>query len=189
MSKRTRNTESLTSPTAHLHGVLVDVLGVGVLLLGKSGIGKSECALDLVMRGHRLVADDLIRVERSEEGKLYGSSHELGRHLMEIRGLGIIDIGKLFGIAATRDRKRIQLVIELVESDVEIKDLTGLESESYEILGVKLPLRRIPVRPGRNLTAIVEVAAREYLLEEEGYHTAVQLEERLITKMREGGKE
>jgi HPr kinase/phosphorylase len=97
-----------------LHGVLLDVLGAGVLILGKSGVGKTECALDLVMRGHRLVVDDLIQIERGHEGILYGFSHELGRHHMEIRGLGIIDIEKLFGISATSEKKQIELVIELI---------------------------------------------------------------------------
>lgn len=169
----------------HLHGVLVDVFGVGVLIVGRSGIGKSECALELVMRGHRLVADDLICLERSPEGKLYGYGEELGRYLMEIRGLGIVDIEKLFGVAATRPRKRIHLVIELVDQGGEVMDRTGLERRKWEALGVELPLRRIPVTPGRNLSIIVEVAARNFLLEERGMRAPEELDRRLRQRMGE----
>ncbi len=167
-----------------LHGVLIDVLGVGVLILGKSGIGKSECALDLVMRGHRLVVDDLIQIEKWRDGSLYGFSHDLGRHHMEIRGLGLVDIEKLFGIAATTDRKRIELIIELVEPEECIDDRVGLKEETYTILEVKIPRKRIPVRPGRNLTAIVEVAARDYLLKKGGYNTAREFEKELLMNLK-----
>ena len=118
-----------------LHGVLLDVLGVGVLILGKSGIGKTECALDLVMHGHRLVADDLIQIEKGPDSSLSGVSHEQGRHHMEIRGLGIIDIEKLFGISATSEKKPIDLVIELVGPEESIIDRVGLETETYTIMG------------------------------------------------------
>lgn len=170
-----------------LYGVLIDVLGVGVLILGKSGIGKSECALDLVMRGHRLVVDDLIQIEKGRDGAIYGFSHELGRHHMEIRGLGLIEIEKLFGIAATRDKNRIELVIELVEPEECISDRVGLEDEIYTILGVEIPRKKIPVRPGRNLTAIVEVAARDYLLKKEGYHAAKEFEKELLISLKKKG--
>ncbi len=171
-----------------MHGVLIDVLGVGVLLLGKSGIGKSECALDLIMRGHRLVVDDLIQMEKGRDSVLYGFSHDLGRHHMEIRGLGLIEIEKLFGVAATRDKKRIELVIELVGPEECIDDRVGLDEETYTILGVEIPRKRIPVRPGRNLTAIVEVAARDYLLKKLGYHAAKEFEKELLVNLKKSGQ-
>ncbi len=170
-----------------LHGVLIDVLGVGVVILGKSGVGKTECALDLVMHGHRLVADDLIQIEKERDGILYGFSHELGRHHMEIRGLGIIDIEKLFGISATSEKKQVELVIELVDPEESINDRVGLEEETYTIMEVETPRKRIPVRPGRNLTAIVEVAARDYLLKKRGYHAAKEFEQELLKNLKKRG--
>ena len=173
-----------TSLRISLHGVLIDILGVGVLILGKSGIGKTECALDLVIRGHRLVVDDLIQIEKGQDGTPYGFSHDLGRHRMEVRGLGIIDIEKLFGVSATRDRKKIELVVELVDPGECVDDRMGLDEITYTIMEVEIPLRRIPVRPGRNLTAIVEVAARDYLLKKRGYHAAKEFEQELLTNLK-----
>ncbi len=170
-----------------LHGVLLDVLGVGVLVLGKSGIGKTECALDLVMHGHRLVADDLIQIEKEPDGALWGFSHEQGRHHMEIRGLGIIDIEKLFGISATCEKKQIDLVIELVGSEELITDRVGLETDTYTLMEQEIPRKSIPVRPGRNLTAIVEVAARDYLLKKRGYHAAREFERKLLKNLNKEG--
>jgi len=171
---------------SNVHGVLVDVLGVGVLLLGKSGIGKSECALDLVLRGHRLVADDIIKVRLKLPAVIFGEGNDLLHYHMEIRGLGIINIKHLFGVAAIRERKKIDLVIELVEwQDDHEYDRLGLEEKTYDLLGVKLPLQTIPVRQGRNITTIVEVAARNQLLKEMGYHSAVEFEERLEQRMAE----
>lgn len=172
-----------TSPHMSLHGVLLDVFGVGVLIMGKSGLGKTECALELVMRGHRLVADDLIKIEKQADGVLRGFSHELGRHHIEIRGLGIIDIEKLFGISATCEKKQIELIVELVEPEEGIDDRLGLEEQTYAIKGVEIPLKRIPVRPGRNLTAIVEVAVRDYLLKKRGYHAAKEFEQELLKNL------
>lgn len=170
----------------NLHGVLVDVLGVGVLLMGKSGIGKSECALDLIIRGHRLVADDIINVRLKLPAVLFGQGNDLLHYHMEIRGLGIINIKHLFGVAAIRERKKIDLVIELVEwQDGHEYDRLGLEEKTYELLGVELPLQIIPIRQGRNITTIVEVAARNQLLKEMGYHSAVEFEERLEQRMAE----
>jgi len=170
----------------NVHGVLVDVLGVGVLLLGKSGIGKSECALDLIIRGHRLVADDIINVRLKLPAVLFGQGNDLLHYHMEIRGLGIINIKHLFGVSAIRERKKIDLVIELVEwQDGHEYDRLGLEEKTYELLGVELPLQTIPVRQGRNITTIVEVAARNQLLKEMGYHSAIEFEERLEQRMAE----
>jgi len=177
--------ERLLAQTS-VHGVLVDVLGIGVLLLGKSGIGKSECALDLVIRGHRLVSDDVVKVRLKLPAVLFGEGSDLLHYHMEVRGLGIINIKHLFGVAAIRERKKIDLVIELVEwQDGHEYDRLGLEQSTYELLGVKLPLQILPVRQGRNITTLVEVAARNQLLKEMGYHSAIEFEERLEQRMAE----
>jgi HPr kinase/phosphorylase len=186
ISLLTQYLEERLLPQTSVHGVLIDVLGVGVLLLGKSGIGKSECALDLIIRGHRLVADDIIKVRLKLPAVLFGEGNDLLHYHMEIRGLGIINIKHLFGVAAIRERKKIDMVIELVEwQDGQEYDRLGLEETTYELLGVKLPLQTIPVRQGRNITTIVEVAARNQLLKEMGYHSAVEFEERLEQRMAE----
>jgi HPr kinase/phosphorylase len=178
--------EALTL-TATVHGVLMDVFGVGILLLGKSGIGKSEIALDLVMRGHRLVADDIVDVTRRKQGVVYGAGNPIIKHHMEIRGLGIINIKDLFGIAAVRDRKKIELVIELVEWDPGREyDRLGVDEAKFKIVDVEIPLAMVPVRPGRNLTTIIEVAARNHLLKLQGHHSARDFAERLNRAIAEG---
>jgi HPr kinase/phosphorylase len=156
-----------------LHGVLLDVYGIGVLLLGKSGTGKSECALDLVTRGHRLVADDVIQVTKESGQIVIGQGPERIRHHMEVRGLGILSIRDLFGVAAIRYRKRIELVIRLEawRPDQEY-DRLGLEQQTYAILGVDISMLRIPVSAGRNVAILVEVAARNHLLKLLGVHVA-----------------
>jgi HPr kinase/phosphorylase len=178
--------EALTASTS-VHGVLMDVFGVGILLLGKSGIGKSEIALDLVMRGHRLVADDIVDATRRKQGAVYGAGNAIIRHHMEIRGLGIINIKDLFGVAAVRDRKKIELVIELVEWDPQQEyDRLGVEEQKFNIVGVEIPLSVVPVRPGRNLTTLIEVAARNHLLKLQGHHSAKEFAERLNRAIAEG---
>jgi len=173
-------------PSTTVHGVLVDVLGVGVLLLGGSGIGKSECALDLVLRGHRLVADDVVKVRMKLPAVLFGEGMDLLHYHMEIRGLGIINIKHLFGVAAIRERKKIDLAIELeLWEEAKEYDRLGLEEQTYTILGLEIPMLRIPVRPGRNITSIVEVAARNQLLKEMGYHSALEFQDRLEKRMAE----
>jgi HPr kinase/phosphorylase len=163
-----------------VHGVLVDVFGVGVLMIGKSGIGKSECALELVMRGHRLVADDVIEISKRPPSTIIGSGAELIRHHMEIRGLGIINVRDLFGISAIRDLKRIDLVVSLEDWDDEkTYERLGVSNNTHEILSVVLPKVLIPVRPGRSLTAIVEVAARNQLLKSMGHHSALEFQNRV----------
>jgi len=163
-----------------LHGVLLDILGLGVLIVGESGIGKSECALDLIVRGHRLVADDTVEVRRRVETILIGTCPELTRHHMEIRGLGVINIQDLFGIEATRTSKRIELVVQLERWEGRREyDRLGLSDERYQILNLPLPLIRMPVAPGRNLAILVEIAARNQLLRARGHHAARKLAEKL----------
>jgi HPr kinase/phosphorylase len=182
----TKFLEEKLASTTSIHGVLLDVFGVGVLILGKSGIGKSECALDLVLRGHRLVADDMVHIQKRFPSSLIGSGFEVIQHHMEVRGLGIINIRSLFGVEAIRERKKIELVLELVEWDHNREyDRLGFEEEKYTILGVDLPMLRIPVTPARNLTTIIEVAARNHLLKVMGYDSALEFEKKLLRKMEE----
>ncbi len=171
-------------PTTHLHGVLVEVLGVGILLTGKSGIGKSECALDLIIRGHRLVADDMVYIKKKMPATLVGQSEESIQHLMEIRGLGIINIKDLYGVSAIREKKIIDIVLELMEWDPNQEyDRLGVDDHSTTILGVDIPHIIIPVRPGRNLGSIIEVAARNFLLKGMGYHSALDFQNRLLARL------
>ncbi len=180
----TKYLEERLLPTTHLHGVLMDVLGVGILLTGKSGIGKSECALDLVIRGHRLVADDMIFIKKKMPSALVGQSEESIQHLMEIRGLGIINIKDLYGVSSIREKKIIDMMLELVEWDPEQEyDRLGVDDQRSTILGVEIPHLTIPVRPGRNLGSIIEVAARNFLLKGMGYHSARDFQERLLSRM------
>lgn len=171
------------APRARIHGVLVDVFEVGVLLLGKSGIGKSETALDLVVRGHRLVADDIVHIRAKAQASgaiVYGSGSGIIRHHMEIRGLGIINVKDLFGVAAIRETKKIELVIELVDWDADDEyERLGLDDHTYEILGTPIPWLRVPVRPGRNIATVVEVAARNQLLKLMGHHSAREFQDKL----------
>ncbi|MEA3362731.1 MAG: HPr(Ser) kinase/phosphatase [Thermodesulfobacteriota bacterium] len=182
----TRFLEERLLPTSTLHGVLMDVLGVGVLIQGKSGVGKSECALELILRGYRLVADDIIKVRFKLPSVIFGEGMDLLHYHMEIRGLGILNIKHLFGVAAIRERKKIDLVVELVkwEEDKEY-DRLGLENQTFNIHGVDLPFAQIPVAPGRNISTIVEVAARNQLLKEMGYHSAREFQELLEKRMAE----
>ena len=176
----TKFLEHRLSPTTSVHGVLIDVLGVGILLFGKSGIGKSEAALELVLRGHRLVADDIVEIHKRPPDIIYGSGSEIIKHHMEIRGLGIINIKDLFGISAVRDQKKIEIVVELVDwNDEEEYDRLGVEEQLHTILDVQLPMMRVPIRPGRNIGTIIEVAARNLLLKFQGKHSAREFQERL----------
>ncbi len=172
------------APETTIHGTLLDVYGVGVLLLGDSGIGKSECALELVERGHRLVADDLVYIKRMAQRILMGSRSEIIKHHMEIRGLGIINIESLFGVGAIRDKKRIELVIRLEEwNNKKEYDRIGLTPASHKIFDVEIPTFVIPVRPGRNLAVIIEVAAMNNRLMKLGYFTAQEFADRVTRIM------
>jgi HPr kinase/phosphorylase len=180
INRVTKWLEDRLSPTTSVHGVLIDVLGVGILLMGKSGIGKSEAALDLVLRGHRLVADDIVEIRKRPPDMIYGGGSEIIKHHMEIRGLGIINIKDLFGISAVRDAKKIELVVELVEwNEEEEYDRLGVEELRHSILDVAVPMLRVPIRPGRNITSIIEVAARNQLLKFQGKHSAREFQDRL----------
>jgi HPr kinase/phosphorylase len=171
--------------TTTLHGSLADVFGVGLFFTGRSGIGKSECVLDLVERGHRLVADDLVITQRRGNDVLIGRGHELQRHHMEIRGVGLIDIPSIFGIRAVRQQKRIEVVVRLEEWDQNaVVDRTGLDTETTTILGVQIPLITVPLNPGKNITVIAEVIALNHLLRYSGINPAEVFNERLIGRMR-----
>jgi len=168
------------APETTQHGTLMDIYGVGILILGSSGIGKSECALDLVERGHRLVADDLVYMKRLANRIVMGSRSEIIKHHMEIRGLGIINVESLFGIGAIRDKKRIELVVRLEEWDNKKEyDRLGLTPATHKIFDVDLPTCVIPVRPGRNLAVIIEVAAMNHRSMKMGYFTAQEFADRV----------
>ena len=177
--------ESAFAPTSTLHGSLADVFGVGLLFTGSSGVGKSECVLDLVERGHRLVADDLVIIRRRGAGVVIGRAHENAHHHMEIRGVGIIDVSKIFGIRAVRQQKRIEVVVNLEVWDaMKEVDRTGLDTQTTNVLDVELPMVTVPLNPGKNITVIAEVIALNHLLKYSGVNVAEAFNERLKSRMR-----
>ena len=179
-SRLTNFLESKLAPTTAVHGVLVDVYGIGVMLIGKSGVGKSETALELVKKGHRLVADDCVEIRQESEGMLIGSPPPLLEHLLEIRGIGIIDIMTLFGASAVRPYKRVTLVIELEEwIETKAYDRLGLDEEKMRIIDTDITKLTIPVQPGRNVSVIIEVAAMNYRLKKMGINAAEEFSRRL----------
>ncbi len=168
------------APTVRLHGVLMDVLGIGILLKGKSGIGKSECALDLVSCGYRLVADDVVILKKLPPATLIGTAADLIRYHMEIRGIGVVNIQDLFGITAIREHKQLDLVVELVKWDpAGDYERLGFEDSTFDILGVDVPYLKIPVSPGRSVATIIEVAARNRILKIMGKHPGKKFEANL----------
>jgi HPr kinase/phosphorylase len=168
------------APRTRIHGVLVDVFEVGVLLLGKSGIGKSECALDLVQRGHRLVADDVIECDYRPPGMVFGEAAALLRNHIEVRGLGILDIKELFGVTAIRDRKRIDLIVQFEEGNVEQKlDRLGVDGRTKDILGVPIREVMLVLRPGRSASSLIEMAARNELLRAAGKDSSLDFVDRI----------
>ena len=178
--------ERKLAPSATIHGVLVDVYGVGMLITGSSGIGKSETALELVKRGHRLIADDAVEIRQTSDSQLHGTAPELIRHLLEIRGVGIINVMTLFGAGAIRNNKRITLVIRLEAWQQEKQyDRLGLDEETTRIIDTDVPLVTIPVRPGRNLAVIIEVAAMNFRLKRMGYNAALQFTAKLTETIAE----
>jgi HPr kinase/phosphorylase len=178
--------EEAFAPRTTLHGSLADVYGVGLLFVGRSGIGKSECVLDLVERGHRLVADDVVQVTRRGNDVLIGRGHELAAHHMEIRGIGLIDIPALFGVRAVRQQKRIEVVVQLEDWETaKDTDRSGLLREETTILDVPLPRVVVPLNPGKNITVISEVVAMMHLLRYSGVDVAAAFNARLIKRMKE----
>ena len=178
--------EDAFAPRTTLHGSLADVYGVGLLFMGPSGIGKSECVLDLVERGHRLVADDVVKVTRRGSDVLIGTGHELAAHHMEIRGVGLVDIPALFGVASVRQQKRIEVVVQLeVWENAQDADRTGFQRDVMSILDVSIPKLIVPLNPGKNITVVSEVVAMMHLLRYSGVDVAAAFNERLIKKMRE----
>jgi HPr kinase/phosphorylase len=167
--------EEALAPSLTLHGTLIDIYGVGVLILGESGVGKSESALELVLRGHRLVSDDSVTIRRVGT-VLNGTGSEVSRYHMELRGIGIINIKDLYGVAAVRERKDLDLVVKLDPwQEGKDYDRLGLDDRTYPILEIDLPFLEMPVGPGRNLSVLLEVAARHHLLKRRGYHPAREL--------------
>jgi HPr kinase/phosphorylase len=173
------------APTTAVHGVLVDIYGVGVLIMGQSGVGKSETALELVKRGHRLVADDSVEIRQEDYDTLIGSSPPLIEHLLEIRGLGILNIMTLFGAGAVLDSKRIAYIVQIeLWDDHKQYERLGIDEETMKIMDVHLPKATIPVRPGRNLAVIIEVAAMNFRLKEMGVNAAAEFSEQLATMIK-----
>ena len=172
--------DEIFAPSVTLHATFVDVFGVGVILQGKSGVGKSECALELIERGHRLIADDMLILHKIDEAVLMGTGSPMLKHHMEIRGLGIINVRDIFGIRSVRNRKRVELVV-LLEEWVEGKeyDRLGLEDRKYNIMDIEIPFLTIPVRPGRNIPIIIETAALNQRLKKLGINSAQQLDRKI----------
>lgn len=178
------------APCISVHGVLVDVFGQGVLITGESGIGKSEAALELVKRGHRLVSDDVVEIRKVSDDTLYGSAPDVTKHLIELRGIGIVDVKTLFGVSSVRDTQSIDLVIHLEEWDKEREyDRIGLEENYTEYLGNKVVCHNLPIRPGRNLAIICESAAVNFRQKKMGYNAAQELYTRVQNSLKKGGED
>ena len=172
------------APMTQLHGVLVEVYGEGILLLGESGVGKSETAIELVKRGHRLVADDAVEIRRVSNKSLVGSAPKIIRHFIELRGIGIVDVKRLFGMGAVKDTENIDLVINLENwQQGKAYDRLGMDSPSFDILGIQVPSLTIPIKPGRNLAMIVEVAAMNARQRKMGYNAAEELNDRILNQV------
>ena len=180
MAECIRALSTMLAPCISIHGVLVDVYGEGVLLMGESGVGKSEAALELVKRGHRLVTDDVVEIRKVDEETLIGRSPAITRHFIELRGIGIVDVKELFGVSSIRESKQIDMVIRLEEwvKDKEY-DRLGLNEEYTEFLGTKVVCHTLPIRPGRNLAVIVETAAANNRQKKLGYNAAQELYRRV----------
>ena len=167
-----------------IHGGLVEVFGVGVLILGKSGVGKSEATLELISKGHRLISDDIVEFKKLKDGRIIGRKNEYIKHNMEVRGIGVVDISRLSGMSAIRDKKRLDLIIELEHwKDDEQYDRMGLIDKTYTILNTEVPYQKIPVRSGRNVCILIETAAKNYRLKQMGYNSAKELDKALIAQI------
>ncbi len=178
------------APCISIHGVLVDVYGEGVLIMGESGIGKSEAALELIKRGHRLVTDDVVEIRKVSDVTLVGTAPDITRHFIELRGIGIIDVKTLFGVESVKNTQNIDLVIKLEEWNRDKEyDRLGLEEEYTEILGNKIVCHSLPIRPGRNLAVIVESAAVNHRQKKMGYNAAQELYKRVQESLSRGRKD
>lgn len=177
--------DEMTSPRTHVHGVLVKVSGLGVLIRGDAGIGKSECALELIKRGHILVADDVVEVQKMRGGHLVGSCPPMLQHYMEVRGLGILDVELLFGVASTTESSPIEMEVNLIAPTGEI-DRLGIEQQKTSILGVEINALTIPVTPGRNLAVLIEVAALNQRLKSQGISSAKEFSKKILKEMKNG---
>jgi HPr kinase/phosphorylase len=185
IAKLTSLLDDRLAPRENFHGVLLDILGLGVLITGESGIGKSECALELIGRGHRLVADDAVEVRRRAESVIIGTCPPLTRFHMEVRGIGLINVKDLFGVSATRASKRVELVVQFERWDPAREyERLGLDETFFDVLGVPISTVQMPVAPGRNLAILVEVAVRNHLLRSRGQHAARRLADRLDRQLR-----
>lgn len=171
-------------PTMTIHGALVEVFGVGVIIQGESSVGKSEAALGLIERGHRLISDDVIRIKKKEKSALIGSGPELTRHLMEIRGIGIINVANLYGAVCVRPDKKIDIVVKLEEwDDQHFYDRVGLDEKFIDILGLSVPFHLLPVKPGRDVVLLLETIALNHRLKEMGYHSAKEFNAKLLERI------
>lgn len=189
ISKISDHINNKIAPIEVLHGVLIDVDGLGILIRGESGMGKSESALELIKRGHRLVSDDAVEIKKLEEDMLVGQSPELTKYLLEIRGIGLLDIKSLYGVGAVKQTKTIDLIAQIEPwDDNKYYDRLGMDEEYVEILGVKVPKIVVPVRPGRNIAVILEIAARNQLQKMTGYNAAIEFNKKLISKLAESNK-
>lgn len=186
--KTTVYLDRVLAPSISRHAGLMDVYGVGIMLTGDSGVGKSETALELVKRGHRLVADDVVEIHKLSDNQLMGQAPEIIRHMMEIRGLGIIDVRTLYGLGAVMLEKSIELAVHLEPGDLTNIDRLGINNEYITLLGVQVPIITIPVRPGRNLAIIIEVAAMNFRLKCMGQVTAEQLDSKLLDIIAPGSR-
>ncbi len=174
------------APTTTVHGCMVDVMGIGILIRGSSGVGKSECVLSLLRRGSSLVADDMVVFRNLESREIIGAAMELGRSHMEVRGLGLINVGALFGVGSIRLEKRLDLVVTLKrEEDMAQVERVGMDQKRFNVLGIDIPEVEIPVAPGRDLAQLVEVAALDQKLRSFGYNSAVEFNKKLLKIMRE----
>ncbi len=177
------------APRITRHGVLVEVYGEGVLILGDSGIGKSETAIELIKRGHRLVADDAVEIKKVSDKTLVGSAPEIIRHYMELRGIGIVDVRRLFGMGSVKDTEKIDLIIELEPwENGKMYDRWGIEEKHSDVMGIKVPTVTIPVQPGRNLAVIIEIASMNFRQKKMGFNTAMEFNNKLIDRMNNDSK-
>jgi HPr kinase/phosphorylase len=180
----TRYLEERLAPSTTVHGVLMDILGIGTLIIGRAGIGKSENALELIMRGHRLVVDDVVYAKKMGAIDIYGEPPDMIKNLLEIRGIGIVDIGRLFGVSALREKMKIDLVAELLDWDKNTEcERVGLKEDKFRLLGIDLPIVRIPISSGRNVSTIIELACRNHILKRHGVNTAIELETKVLQSM------